>query len=46
MEALLFLRANRIYWNIELMRTAFNAIRLQIATQKMEEEVEYEEDTW
>ena len=46
MEALLFLRANIIYWDKELMRTAFNAIRIQIATQKMEEEAEYEEDAW
>ena len=46
MEALLFLRSNRIYWDIELVRTAFNAVRSQIATQKMEEEAEYEEDTW
>ena len=46
MEALPFLRANRIYWDIKLVRTAFNAVRSQIATQKMEEEAEYEEDTW
>ena len=46
MEALLFLRANRIYWDTELVRTAFNAVRSQIATQKLEEEAEYEEDTW
>ena len=46
MEALLFLQANRISWDTELVRTAFNAVRSQIATQKMEEEAEYEEDTW
>ena len=46
MESLLFLRSNRIYWDIELVRTAFNAVRSQIATQKMEEKAEYEEDTW
>ena len=35
MEALLFLRENRSYWDLELVITAFNAVRSQIVTQKM-----------
>ena len=37
MEALLFIRENRLYWDLELVRTAFNSVRSQIVTQKMEE---------
>ena len=35
MEALIFLRENRSYWDLELVRTAFNAVRSHIVTQKM-----------
>ena len=36
-EALLFLWENRSYYDMELVRTTFNAVRSQIVTQKMEE---------
>ena len=42
MEALLFLRENRSYWDLHLVCEAFNAIRSQIVTKKMEEEAVYE----
>ena len=44
MEALLFLRENRSYWDLPLVCEAFNAMRSQIVTKKMEEEEAYEKE--
>ena len=42
MEALRFLRLNRSYWELEPVKTAFNAVWSHIVAQKMEEETEYQ----
>ena len=44
MEALLFLRDNRSYWDIQFVKEAFNATRSQLVRLKMDDEVKHEEE--